>query len=261
VYYYLIAQGVIDSMEKRNTSNISRLLTDAREQDIIPWEWIVDETRELERVSSWDDPADYVQTIRRAYRKDFWSQQPNTVEVWSEKGTVRGVLKPVLDDYGVGFQVMHGFSGATTVNEIATRNRDRPLDALYVGDWDPSGMYMSEHDLPQRIERYGGEHVVVARVALKREDVNDPALPSFDAETKQGDPRYKWFTDTYGGRCWEIDAMNPNALRERVRQAIEHHISGKDAWKRCELAQEAEQASLQTALDSWQALRRNGKKR
>src|SRR5207237_5287526 len=79
VCYYLFTQGVIDSMEKRNTSKVSRLLTDAREQDIIPWEWIVDETRELERVASWDDPDEYVQAVRKSYRRDRWTQQPNTV--------------------------------------------------------------------------------------------------------------------------------------------------------------------------------------
>ena len=45
----------------------------------------------------------------RSYRRDFWDQQPVRVEVWSEKGTVRGVLAPVLDQYAVGFRVMHGF--------------------------------------------------------------------------------------------------------------------------------------------------------
>ena len=40
-------------------------------------------------------------------------------EVWSEKGTVRGVLGPVLDNYAVGFRVLHGFSGATTVYDVA----------------------------------------------------------------------------------------------------------------------------------------------
>ena len=33
---------------------VYRLLKEAREQGDIPWEWIVDETRELERVSTWD---------------------------------------------------------------------------------------------------------------------------------------------------------------------------------------------------------------
>ena len=44
-----------------------------------------------------DDPAAFVRTVSRAYRRDFWKQQPKRVEVWSEKGTVRGVLQPVLD--------------------------------------------------------------------------------------------------------------------------------------------------------------------
>jgi hypothetical protein len=53
--------------------------------------------------------------VARSYRRDFWQQQPERVEVWSEKGTIRGVLQPVLDEYGVGFRVMHGFGSATTI--------------------------------------------------------------------------------------------------------------------------------------------------
>ena len=44
------------------------------------------------------------------YRRDYWDQQPVRLEVWSEKGTIRDVLQPVLDEYGVGFRVMHGFA-------------------------------------------------------------------------------------------------------------------------------------------------------
>src|SRR5512141_756086 len=97
--------------------------------------------------------------VSRSYRRDFWNQQPKRVEVWSEKGTVRGVLQPVLDHYGVGFRVMHGFSGATSVYDIAQDGDGRELVALYVGDFDPSGMFMSEDDLPKRIQKYGGDHV------------------------------------------------------------------------------------------------------
>ena len=84
---------------------VYRLLKEAREQGDIPWEWIVDETRALERTSTWDDPAEYARCVARSYRRDFWNQQPVRVEVWSEKGTVRGVLAPVLDHYAVGFRV------------------------------------------------------------------------------------------------------------------------------------------------------------
>jgi hypothetical protein len=32
---------------------------------------------------------------------------------------VRGVLRTVLDEYGVGFRVMHGFASATAVHDVA----------------------------------------------------------------------------------------------------------------------------------------------
>jgi hypothetical protein len=136
----------------------------------------------LERAPSWDDPAEFVRTVSRSYRRDFWQQQPVRVEVWSEKGTVRGVLDPVLDRYGVGFRVMHGFAGATTIYEVAQDDDGRELVVLYVGDFDPSGLYMSERDLPERLARYGGDHVKLRRIALTREHVH--GLPSFPASDK-----------------------------------------------------------------------------
>ena len=71
---------------------VYRLLLNAREQGTIPWDWIVDETRSIERVATWADPEAYARAVARSYRRDFWDQQPHRVQVWSEKGTVRGVL-------------------------------------------------------------------------------------------------------------------------------------------------------------------------
>ncbi len=97
VGYKLFTRGLIPSMATGGHAEGLPPAADAREQGDIPWEWIVDETRALERVSTWDDPADYAACVARSYRRDFWNQQPVRVEVWSEKGTVRGVLAPVLD--------------------------------------------------------------------------------------------------------------------------------------------------------------------
>ena len=227
---------------------VYRLLKEAREQGIIPWEWIVDETRELERVSTWANPAAYARCVARSYRRDFWDQQPVRVMVVSEKGTVRGVLRPVLDDFAVGFQVMHGFSSATIVHDISEDDDGRPLIILYVGDFDPSGMFMSEVDLPNRFSKYDGDHVTLKRIALTREHVN--GLLSFPATDKRKDPRYKWFVKNYGKRCWELDAMDPNDLRACVKREIKKLIEPV-AWKRCEVVNKAEQESLQTILRKW----------
>jgi hypothetical protein len=226
---------------------VYRLLKEAREQGTIPWNWIVDETRELEMVSAWEDPD---KCVIRSYRRDYWQQQPVRVVVWSEKGTVRGIIRPVLDALGVGFQVMHGFGSATTVHGVADDYDGRALIALYVGDWDPSGLWMSERDLPERLSKYDGDHVTVKRITLTRGDLRH--LRSFPATDKKKDPRYKWFVANYGRQCWELDALDPNELRTRVQEEIIKHIE-PTAWERCKVVERAERQSLSTILKAWRA--------
>jgi hypothetical protein len=246
--YKLFTAGLIPSMARSEMQRVYRLLKEAREQGDIPWEWIVDETRAMERTATWDDPAEYARCVARSYRRDFWNQQPVRCEVWSEKGTIRGVLGPVLDEFAVGFRVMHGFSSATVVHDIAEDGDDRDLIALYVGDFDPSGMNMSEHDLPTRLDEYDGDHVTVRRIALTRGQVS--GLPAFPAADKKKDTRYEWFIANYGKRCWEIDAMDPNDLRACVRDTIVDLIEPV-AWERCDHINRAEQKSLETIVAAW----------
>src|SRR5207249_11850843 len=72
--YKLFTAGLIPSMARAEMQRVYRLLKEARERGDIPWEWIVDETRELERVSTWDNPAQYARAVARSYRRDFWNQ-------------------------------------------------------------------------------------------------------------------------------------------------------------------------------------------
>ena len=105
VGYKMFVDKLIKSMSKSDMLRVYRLLKEAREQGLIPWRWIVDETREFERTPSWDDPKEFADCAARGYRRDFWKRQPSRCEVWAEKGTIRGVLQPVLDEYGVGLRV------------------------------------------------------------------------------------------------------------------------------------------------------------
>ena len=249
VCYQLFTQGVIDSMSTKNVKNVSRLLVVARENGTIPWSHIVDETRQEERVSAWSGLGEFGDTVTGAYRKDFWSHQPAWLKVFSEKATIGGVIRPVLKEFAVSFQVMHGYGSATSIYDVATESLDgdTTLEILYVGDFDPSGMHMSEVDLPERIERYGGA-VEITRIALERSDC--ARLPSFEAETKRSDPRYGWFKANYGATCWELDAMNPNDLRARVRTAIWNRID-VEAWQHCKRVEDAEKASLNSYIKAW----------
>ena len=252
VCYRLFVEKLIPSMAKANTDKVSRQLVWAREQRLLPWDWVVDETREAERVASWSNPEEIIDSAVRQYRKDYWELQPAWVEVWSEKGTIRGTLAAVLKRYGVTFRVMHGYGSATSIYGIAqeTAGNPKPLTVLYVGDWDPSGMQMSEVDLPDRLQRYAGA-ATIKRVALDESDVAPGTeLPFFEAETKSKDPRFRWFTERYGRRCWEVDALSPVVLRQRVEAEI-LALLNVDAWNHALGVERAERESMQSFLGSW----------
>jgi hypothetical protein len=258
VCYQLFTRSLIPSMAKTETNRVGIQITYAREQGIIPWDWIVDETREPEYANTWQDPAQFIKMMQRSYRRDRWEGQEQHIEVWSEKGTVRGTLGPVIAEYGLTFRVMHGYASATAVKQAATESTDssHPWLAFYIGDWDPSGLHMSEVDLPDRLDEYGGA-VTVQRIALMADDIEEDDLPGFPA--KRSDTRYSWYVRHYGSRCWEVDALNPNILRSRVEAVVLAHIE-PESWARYGLGEQAEQRSLKQVLGKWESICRQASK-
>ena len=253
VCYQLFVRGLLESMAKNCTNRISRHLVYAREHHIVPWDWIVDETREPERVNAWKNPATFVRTVQRSYRRDHWAYQPVVVEIISEKSTVKGTLAPVLEEYGVTFRPWHGYVSATHAHALAgeIRNSPKQMILLYLGDWDPSGLDMSERDAPERLVEYGsGGGFAWRRIALTEELIRAHDLPGFDVDTKQKDGRYQWYRGRHGARAWELDALRPNVLRAVVETEIRRHITW-EAWEQSRLVEQAETDSLQHILDRW----------
>lgn len=261
VCYQLFNRRLLPDMSVKSTKRVSVQLTWAREQGEIPWAWIVDATRSAVAVPSWDDPEEYALEVVRNYRRDWWTDQGVRVEIWSEKGTVEGTLGPVLSDYGVVLRTTHGFNSTTASHKaaryaVALAEQRVPLVVLYVGDWDPSGLYMSEVDLPGRLAEYGAEvgpYLSFGRVALTRADTQALASQGvgFSAHEKSKDARYGWFVSNHGQRCWELDAMSPVDLRARVAAGVQSHIRDSTAWDRSLLAQRVERASLVEVLAKW----------
>jgi hypothetical protein len=263
VAYQLFICHLLDSMEKSNTNKVSKQLVYAREHGWVPWEWIVDEARAEERTLVWDDVDECVEYTQATYRRDYWLHQPIRIGVWSEKGTVRGTLALVLDTYQVPFLVTHGHNSGTLTHSTAMREQadHRRWTVLYVGDWDPSGMDMSERDLPNRLARYGSD-VEIIRLAIAEDDLE--TLPTFDSRDKEADAERKygpgtkkgkdtrrpWFEQNYGRTCCELDALNPNELRARVERAILERID-RPAWNHMQQIEAVECNSLRDILTTW----------
>ncbi len=124
------------------------------------------------------------------------------------------------------FLIQHGYGSSTAIKDLADYSvaDERPLTLLYVGDHDPSGRSMSDLDIPERMDRYGGDAELI-RLAVTPEHIArlDPSV-LFSAHEKRKDSRYPWFLRTYGERCCELDALNPNTLRDLVEGAITDRI-------------------------------------
>ena len=259
IAYALFTRGLIDSMAVGQTAKVSRITTAMREAGRLDWTQIVDGSRTVEKTSAWRDPNEIINAAVRDYRRDAWQDQPTRVEVWSEKSTVQGVLAPVLDEYGVAFRVMKGFGSYTALRQAAEDSHDTDDDkdchVLYLGDWDPSGLYMSEVDIPARLARYGSRWSF-ERIALERGDL--ATLPSFSTDTKVMDGRHAWYvthTTANPVESWEIDALDPNHLRERVASRIAQFIE-PDAWAQSLRIQTAEVDSMRRFQRAWKGVQK-----
>jgi len=265
---------------------LGSLLTRAREEGAIDWDWIVHEGRAIESIPTWDDPAAYAQATQKDYRRSRWVAQPKRIIVVSEKGMVRGTLEPVLEELEVDFLAVGGYASATRVHDLAAEaSRAQPILLFYLGDWGPSGLGMSEQDLPGRLMRYACADIhgrvldrtqkrawddpddirqfythgglELRRIALTRLDTEalGPDL-GFPATDKKKDPRYTWFLRYERRRpawCWELDAMNPTLLRERVAAAIRGELNLVQ-WERYVAAEAAERESIRKTLSTWKSI-------
>src|SRR5437773_5482700 len=97
--YQLFDRKLIPSMGSNETKRVSKHLTWARQNEVVPFEWIVDEAREIEKAPTFKSADSLLRGVRKMYRRDRWQRQASRVLVVSEKGTIRGSIQPILDEY------------------------------------------------------------------------------------------------------------------------------------------------------------------
>jgi hypothetical protein len=242
-YYQLVSKQVIEN----NRSSYRRLgdaLVSARQQNIIPWEWLEDRLRKPRHVSMWHTIAAFAESASQWFRFDVWDTQPEYVEVWLEKDALSGIFEDELEEYGVTLNVGRGFDGWSSIREAALRyGESKPATVLYFGDFDPSGEKMTT-SLLNRLLWFGFSYPKVVRVAILKEDIARYNLPPDFA--KLTDSRAKSFIQRYGNEAVELDALPATVLRERLVASVEElmdldrlsevRVRDKEACKRIDKA-------------------------
>jgi hypothetical protein len=221
--YRVVSAGWLPSTDNAHYRRILRLMTRLREAGIVPYEWIVDGVRSTMKPSSWAGITDFGETVRDAYRKDFWAGLPHYVHVICEKDAIAGTLSPVTSEYDVALSPIRGYSSLSFAHEIACtwNHTDKPVFCYYLGDFDPSGFDL-ERDIREKLERQVDEEFFWHRLGVHIADFVDFDL--LPLPVKQKDKRASRFTEEHGHQCAELDALPSTELRRRVREAIEEHI-------------------------------------
>ncbi|MBA7574204.1 hypothetical protein ES695_06215 [Candidatus Atribacteria bacterium 1244-E10-H5-B2] len=224
IYYQLVAKQIIPNKEKYY-KKLSWLCVKGRDEGILPEEKFVDRTRVFDKLSSWLDLKDFMDTVKNAYRKDKWQDQDNYIEIWTEKDALRAVINAITHKYDIGLQIARGQYPRTGIYETSKRYKaqsDKKCLLCYVGDYDPSGLAIYE-SIKERLIKYGVNVEIPDRVALTEEQIKKYRLPSDRA--KKSDPNYKKFVEVTGSdKVVELDSLPPDILRKIIEDCIMKNI-------------------------------------
>jgi hypothetical protein len=91
----------------------------------------------------------------------------------------------------------------------------------------------------------------VRRIALTQDDTRALGdATRFSAASKKADSRYEWFVRRHGYGCWELDALSPTLLRDRIEQAI-LAVLDTAAWERWSHVEKLEMEAIAETCRSW----------
>jgi len=157
--------------------DVSVALMDLRKLGLIPWEWIVDETRE---VVSWQSAASvhqYVIEAAQDARIDCWGGRPAPLVICEARST-KGVLQRITSEYLAPITATNGQCGGFLVTDVVPLLRDNDRPVLYIGDHEIGGPADHIEDNTRRsIEEHAERDIDWMRIALTQAQVDvDPRL-------------------------------------------------------------------------------------
>jgi hypothetical protein len=249
VYYQLVARDVIPNNE-RSYKNLGNLISDGRLSGLIDWEAIIDRTRNLEKNSHWDNPADIVEACARNFQLDKWEGQETYVEVWVEKDALKGIIGKVCGELDIPYFSCRGYVSQSEMWEAARRllrqHEQRKTYIIHLGDHDPSGKDMSR-DIQDRLNVFGIEPEF-KRIALNMDQIeqyNPPPNP-----TKLTDSRAEGYISEFGGECWELDALRPEVIDNLIRNEVSA-VMDMDLFEQMKIKEKVAKQLLRKVSHNW----------
>ena len=247
LYYQFIARALPKEGPLPNSrasyDKLGTIINDARLAGLVDWNSIVDRTRSLRGVNTWDGPEQILRATASSFKMDLWDPQEHYVEVWIEKDALVGVIAGVCAKHRVNYFSCRGYTSQSSMwragERMIRQGYGHVCHVLHLGDHDPSGMDMTR-DIQGRLELFRAD-VRVHRIALNMDQVKAYAPPPNPA--KLTDSRCWGYIEEYGKESWELDALEPSVLEALIdREVIE--LRDDDMWD----ASKAEEDDLKDGI-------------
>jgi hypothetical protein len=219
VFYQATVRGVVDKTEA-GYRIVQTDLVYLRRAALMPFDWLADNTRWQRKPLTFGSIKEALDETARLYRKALWAKANCYVEVWLEKDALAGVVLPITSMFDVPLMVARGYASLSFLHTAAEyiQDLDVPAYIYHLGDFDPSGVNAGEK-IKETLREYAPRaSLAFERVAVTPEQITAWNLPT--RPTKPTDSRAKGFGDI----SVELDAVEPNRLRDLVRVAIEQHL-------------------------------------
>lgn len=245
LFYRLVSAGVVEKTEAEYDGTVARLAVELRRSGDIPYGQIIDGSRTYSYPRTFDSVQEALIFAAGSYRRSYWSTADCMLQVWCEKDAIRSLIEDVTWELAVPLMVTRGFASESVVQELAmdTMASGKRCVILSLNDYDPSGSLML-HDVMRRAQHYAPfAHFQCEQVLLTREQVDEYDLPTRPTKT-EGNRHAKQFDDE---ESVELDAMEPDDLRDILREAIEAHIDKIDL-ERMYAAQASERELIKTMI-------------
>jgi hypothetical protein len=244
-FYRAVSAGLVGKTQAEYKQTVQRLVLRMRRDGRMPHKWIADLTRWMRKPDTWSSLEDFQEYACTAYRRSVWDEQGAYVEIWCEKDALAGVLMEETAPWDVPLMVARGGCSETFLYEAAEHIKwlGKPAYLYYFGDWDPSGDKI-EKAIERRLRQLAPRAKIhFKRVAVTRQQIRQWDLPTRPTKTK-GNPHA---ADWEGGDSVEVDAIEPQRLRQLVRDCIERHVD-MAAHERLLRVEAAERKSLEAIL-------------
>ncbi len=231
-YYHCISNKIVPfpktSVASINTyQSLDNIITRCVLGGLVLPQSIADDT-ELLGTPQYKNVLEPLEKALDYYRGDWWAKQRYYIEVWLEKKALARTIFSTTNIFGVYLSVSGKYPSLAQIfsaKERFANYSDREIKVLYFGDLDPSGKDMPKY-LRERLKEIDVNNVDVEETALNVADVTKYNL--FKNPLKSKDKRLKWFKKTFNINYGvELDALEPNVLRNRVKTAIKKYLDLK----------------------------------